>query len=96
MHLLVIQVCGLNAQSNPWLLIWKRMLPLKNTAQRVLATLCNPLLSAGVIGNLSTLLPWPLNQFDNGSESLGHALVLVLGLSLLMDMKNIKESEKDA
>ena len=77
-------------------MIWKRMLPLKNTAQRVLATLCNPLLSAGVIGNLSTLLPWPLNQFDNGSESLGHALVLVLGLSLLMNMKNIKESEKDA
>ena len=77
-------------------MIWKRMLPLKNTAQRVLATLCNPLLSAGVIGNLSALLPWPLNQFDNGSESLGHALVLILGVSLLMNMKNIKESEKDA
>ena len=64
-------------------MIWKRMLPLKNTAQRVLAPLCNPLLSDGVIGNLSALLPWPLNQFDNGSESLGHALVLVLGLILL-------------
>lgn len=72
-------------------MIWKRMLPLKNTAQRVLATLCNPLLSAGVIGNLSTLLPWPLNQFDNGSESLGHALVLVLGLLLL---ENTEKSDK--
>jgi len=28
-------------------------------------------------------MDWPLNQFDNGSESLGHALVLVLGLILL-------------
>ena len=37
----------------------ERMLLLKNTAQRVLATFCNPLLSAGVIGNLSTLLPLP-------------------------------------
>lgn len=72
-------------------MIWKRMLPLKNTAQRVLTTLCNPLLSAGVIGNLSTLLPWPLNQLDNGSESLGHALVLVLGLLLL---KNAEKSDK--
>ena len=74
-------------------MIWKRMLPLKNTAQRVLATLCNPLFCAGIIGNLTTLLPWPLNQIDNGSESLGHLLVLALGLILLREMKRTGELE---
>lgn len=68
-------------------MIWKGMLPLKTTAGRILATLCNPLMSAGVFGNLTTLLPWPLNQLDCGSESLGHALVLVLGLLLLREME---------
>lgn len=33
-----------------------------------------------------TLLPWPLNRFDAGSESAGYALVLVLGLLLLKEM----------
>ena len=67
-------------------LIWKRMLPLKNTAQRVLASLCNPIAFAGIVGNLSTLLPWPLNQMDHGTESAGHLLILVLGLVLLREM----------
>ena len=74
-------------------MIWKRMLPLKNTAQRVFATLCNPLFCAGIIENLTTLLPWPLNQIDNGSESLGHLLVLALGLILLREMKITGELE---
>lgn len=64
-------------------MVWRQMIPLHHTAQRILATFCNPIVCAGVIGNLFTLLPWPLNQMDHGSESLGHLLVLVLGLILL-------------
>ena len=74
-------------------MVWKGLLPLKNTAQRVLATLCNPICCAGILGNLTTLLPWPLNQIDHGTESLGHALVLVLGLILLREMS--KQSGKN-
>ena len=74
-------------------MVWKGLLPLKNTAQRVLATLCNPICCAGILGNLTTLLPWPLNQIDHGTESLGHALVLVLGLLLLREMS--KQSGKN-
>ena len=55
-------------------------------ANRVFA--CNAVpMAAAVFGNLTTLLPWPLNQLDCGSESLGHALVLVLGLLLLREME---------
>lgn len=75
-------------------MVWKRMIPLKTTGGRILATFCNPLISAGVIGNLTTFLPWPLNQIDHGMESAGHALVLVLGLILLREMT--KNSEEDA
>ena len=60
-------------------MIWKRMLPLKNTAQRILASFCNPIVFTGIVGNLFTLLPWPLDQIDHGTESAGHLLVLVLG-----------------
>lgn len=74
-------------------MVWKGLLPLKTTGGRILATLCNPLLSAGVIGNLTTLLPWPLNQIDSGSESLGHALVLVLGWMLLRRMREEGQPE---
>ena len=66
--------------------VWKKIIPLKNTASRILATLCNPLLCAGIIGNLFSLLPWPLDQIDHASESLGHMLVLILGLVLLREM----------
>ena len=72
-------------------LIWKRMLPLKNTAQRIIASLCNPMAFAGIVGNLFTLLPWPLNQIDHGTESAGHLLVLVLGLILLREMAKCGE-----
>ena len=67
-------------------MIWKRMLPLKSTAQRVLASLCNPIAFAGIVGNLFTLLPWPIDQLDHGTESAGHLLVLALGLVLLREM----------
>ena len=67
-------------------LIWKRMLPLKSTAQRIMASLCNPIAFAGIVGNLFTLLPWPLDQIDHGTESTGHLLVLALGLVLLREM----------
>ena len=45
-------------------LIWKRMLTLKNTWQRILTSLCNPMVFAGIVGNLFALLPWPLDQLD--------------------------------
>ena len=72
-------------------LVWKRIIPLKSTLSRVLATLCGPLWCAGIIGNLLTLLPWPLNQLDHGTESFGHALVLMLGLALLREMEKSGE-----
>jgi hypothetical protein len=45
----------------------------------------------GVIGNLLALLPWPINQLDHGTESFGHALVLLLGLILLKEMERSGE-----
>ena len=39
-------------------------------------------------GNLTKLLPRPINQLDVGSESAGHALVLILGLVLLNGMSD--------
>ena len=72
-------------------MVWKRIIPLKSTATRILATLCNPMMLPGVIGNLLALLPWPLNQLDHGTESFGHALVLVLGLILLNEMSRTGE-----
>ena len=68
-------------------LVWKKVIPLKSTGARILATLCNPMMLPGVVGNLLSLLPWPLNQLDHGTESFGHALVLFLGLILLREMK---------
>jgi len=68
-------------------LVWKRIIPLKSTWARVLATLCNPIMLPGVVGNLLALLPWPLDQLDHGTESFGHALVLMLGLILLKEMR---------
>lgn len=72
-------------------LIWKRVIPLRNTAARILASLCNPILLPGIFGNLVALLPWPLNQLDHGTESAGHALVLVLGLVLMRAMEQSGE-----
>ena len=68
-------------------LVWKRVIPLKSTGARILATLCNPMMLPGIVGNLLALLPWPLNQLDHGTESFGHALVLILGLILLKAME---------
>ena len=50
----------------------------------------------GIVGNLLALLPWPLNQLDHGTESFGHALVLVLGLILLKEMNAAKELDEMA
>ena len=72
-------------------LVWKRILPLKSTFARILATLCNPMMLPGVVGNLLALLPWPVNQLDHGTESFGHALVLMLGMILLGEMTKAGE-----
>ncbi len=77
-------------------LVWKRVIPLKSTGARICATLCNPLMLPGIVGNLLTLLPWPVNQLDHGTESFGHALVLVLGLILLCEMRRAGELEEGA
>lgn len=74
-------------------LVWTKRIPLKNTAQRILASFCNPMMLPGVVGNLLTLLPWPINQLDHGTESFGHALVLVLGLVLLRELEKSGELE---
>ena len=76
-------------------LVWKRIIPLGSTGARILATLCNPLLLPGIVGNLMTLLPWPLNQLDHGTESTGHALVLLLGLLLLKEMEKRGELREE-
>ena len=75
-------------------MIWKRMLPLKNTAQRILASFCNPIVFTGIVGNLFTLLPWPLDQIDHGTESAGHLLVLELGLVLLREKAKCGECKE--
>lgn len=72
-------------------MIWKKLIPLKNVGARILATLCNPIMLPGVFGNLVALLPWPINQLDHGTESFGHALVLILGLVLLREMEKAGE-----
>ena len=75
-------------------MVWKKVIPLKNTWARILATVCNPILLPGVVGNLAALMPWPVNQLDHGTESFGHALVLMLGLILLKEMVKAGEIEK--
>jgi hypothetical protein len=76
-------------------MVWKKIIPLKGTGARILATLCSPLMMAGIVGNFFTLLPWPLNQLDHGSESFGHALVLILGLILLREMRKAGELQNE-
>lgn len=68
-------LCDLGLAVVMIVLIWKKVIPLKSTGARIAATLCNPIMLPGVIGNLLALLPWPINQLDHGTESLGHALV---------------------
>ncbi len=89
--LIAFILCDLGLSVVMPVMVWKRFIPLKSTGARILATLCNPLMMAGIVGNLFTLLPWPLNQLDHGSESFGHALVLILGLILLREMSRAGE-----
>ena len=84
-------LCDLGLTVVMCVLIWKRIIPLKNTAARIAATLCNPMMMPGVIGNLFTLMPWPVNQLDHGTESFGNAMVLFLGLILLGEMNRSGE-----
>ncbi len=84
--LIAFILCDLGLTVVMPVMVWKKIIPLKSTLERILATLCSPLMMAGVVGNLFTLLPWPFNQLDHGTESFGHALVLILGLILLREM----------
>jgi len=92
--LIAYVVCDIGLAVIMITMVWKKIIPLKSTWARVLATFCNPIMSAGVIGNLLALLPWPLNQLDHGSESFGHALVLVLGLVLLRFMADEQQKKE--
>ncbi len=89
--LIAFILCDLGLAVVMPVMVWKKIIPLKTTAARILATLCNPLMMSGIVGNLFTLLPWPLNQLDHGTESFGHALVLILGLILLREMSKAGE-----
>lgn len=91
--LIAFILCDLGLSIVMIVIIWKKIIPLKSTLARIFATLCNPLMMAGIVGNLFTLLPWPLNQLDHGTESFGHALVLILGLILLREMNTPEEIE---
>ncbi len=86
-------LCDLGMTVIMIVMVWKKIIPLKSTGARILATFCNPMMLPGVIGNLLALLPWPLNQLDHGTESFGHALVLILGLILLKEMVRTGELE---
>ena len=86
-------LCDLVLTVTMIVMVWKKIIPLKSTGTRILATFCNPMMLPGVIGNLLALLPWPLNQLDHGTESFGHALVLMLGLILLKEMARTGELE---
>ncbi|MDO4853561.1 MAG: hypothetical protein Q4A88_09130 [Clostridia bacterium] len=89
--LIAYLLCDVGLTVTMIVLVWKKVIPLKSTAARIAATLCNPMMMPGVIGNLFTLLPWPVNQLDHGTESFGHALVLLLGLLLLREMERTGE-----
>ena len=89
-------ICDIGLTVIMIVMVWKKIIPLKSIGARILATLCNPIMLPGVVGNLMSLLPWPLNQLDHGTESFGHALVLVLGLVLLKEMKQNGELEGEA
>ncbi len=88
-------VCDIGLAVIAIVLVWKRIIPLKTTGGGILATLCNPIALPGIVGNLLALLPWPLNQLDHGTESLGHALVLLLGLILLREMEKGGETTEE-
>lgn len=88
-------LCDLGLTVIMIVMVWKKIIPLKSTGARILATFCNPMMLPGVIGNLMALLPWPLNQLDHGTESFGHALVLILGLILLKKMVRNGELDGD-
>ena len=89
--LIAFILCDLGLAVVMPVMVWKKIIPLKSTAARILATLCNPLMMPGIVGNLLALLPWPVNQLDHGTESFGHALVLLLGLILLREMSKAGE-----
>ena len=84
--LIAYVVCDIGLAVTMITMVWKKIIPLKSIRARILASVCNPILLPGVVGNLVALLPWPINQLDHGTESFGHALVLMLGLILLKEM----------
>jgi hypothetical protein len=94
--LIAFILCDLGLTVVMPVMVWKKIIPLKSTAARILATLCNPLMMPGIVGNLLALLPWPVNQLDHGTESFGHALVLLLGLILLREMSTAGELKNAA
>ena len=84
-------ICDIGLTVTMITMVWKKIIPLRNVGARILASFCNPIMLPGVVGNLVALLPWPINQLDHGTESFGHALVLMLGLILLKEMARTGE-----
>ena len=93
-------ICDLGFTVIMIILIWKKIIPISNNWKRILATLCNPLMCPGIIGNILACFPWPINQLDYGTESFGHALVLYLGLllndSVVLKEDNVKKKKIDS
>ena len=94
--LIAYLLCDLGLTVIMIVLVWKRFIPLKSTAARIAATFCNPMMLPGVVGNLLAMLPWPIDPLDHGTESFGHALVLLLGLILLKTMRDAGELDARA
>ena len=74
-------------------MIWKRMLPLKNTAQRILASFCNPSFYGDCGKSLhASAVAAGSDRSRHGSA--GHLLVLVLGLVLLREKAKCGECKE--
>ena len=71
-----------------------RNAPAEKHSTADIGILLQPHRFTGIVGNLFTLLPWPLDQIDHGTESAGHLLVLVLGLVLLQEKAKCGECKE--
>ena len=76
-------------------LIWKRMLPLKNTAQRILASLCNLMTFAGIVGQVKILdLGDALHIFQHLGNQPLVGIELPLGKTLLRPLHGGVDGEE--
>ncbi len=76
-------------------LVWRKALPVSKVA-----LICNPICMA-VIGNILSMLPWPMNQISYAGEACGHLLIMVVALIVVkkdekqMPKRRQKTAEED-